>query len=120
MDAASGTYAAGGLMRYTGTPINPLSLYNASNWTFTSPGACYVEVFASAQIMNNSPGAVNVSVYKNGTVVNLLFNIGTGYGYSIGSGKIVVNCAAGDLLTLKSASSCTVFPANGSCMFKIL
>jgi hypothetical protein len=104
------------------TVLDANSNFTASTGTFTAPQAGqYLVSFAALNVAANyTPGSLQSQIYKNGVAfANTSFFIGSSVtGQSLGYPLIValVNCAAGDLITVRvfqnSGAAITLYSAD--------
>jgi len=111
-------YAAWAFLRYE-SGYNPKNLYDEALYKFTAPYACVVEVQASACLSTTATTGFNMWVFKH-KIANkgFLCSISNGFGYQTGAGVCVVECLAGEYLTIKTSTGGPV--ASASCLYKIL
>ena len=99
-------YAAGATLKCVSSGgIDPKSRYTLSTGVYLVPYACYVKIFVSLTTGTGANAAQPI-IYKNaGQVGSTLVWIVNG---SCGSGVHVVQCGAGDQLTIRVRDACQI------------
>ena len=109
------------LIKFNSVYFDTNSAYNTSTGLYTVPfdGKYRVKVIVVTDLVNLATNqAVNAYVYKNGSFFNLIgYHVGTGAGINhVASGDAIVDCVAGDTLSvyINSAISITIASGAGS------